>query len=113
MNSGYIPVVGAPMTFPASSTPHHRRLSSIALELTVVGSIVNRIKPSVQSLLDTGLIHDHDTLVRHAVRTNIRMSVGHLRTGSAVLEHLIANEGLLVVGAEYSLETGVVEFLDT
>lgn len=78
-----------------------------------LGSIVNRIRPSVESLLDTGLIHDRDTLVRHAVRTNIRMSVGHLRTGSAVLEHLIANEGLLVVGAEYSLETGVVEFFDT
>lgn len=78
-----------------------------------LGSIVNRIKPSVQSLLDTGLIEDHDALVRHSVRTNIRMSVGHLRTGSAVLEHLIANEGLMVVGAEYSLETGLVEFLDT
>ena len=78
-----------------------------------LGSIVNRIRPSVESLLDTGLIHDHDTLVRHAVRTNIRMSVGHLCTGSPVLEHLIANEGLLVVGAEYSLETGLVEFFDS
>ncbi len=77
-----------------------------------LGSIVNRIKPSVQSLLDAGLT-DHEALVHHAVRTNIRMSVAHLRTGSAVLEQLIAEEGLMVVGAEYSLESGLVEFFDT
>jgi carbonic anhydrase len=46
------------------------------------------------------------------VRTNIRASVDHLRHGSPVLEQLIQNDGLLVVGAEYSLETGAVEFFD-
>lgn len=30
----------------------------------------------------------------------------------AILEQLIHNEGLLVVGTEYSLETGVVDFFD-
>ena len=40
------------------------------------------------------------------------MSTNHLRHGSAVLEQLIQNDGLLVVGAEYSLETGIVEFFD-
>jgi carbonic anhydrase len=49
-------------------------------------------------------------LVREAVRANIRASVNHLRHGSQVLEELIQREGLLVVGAEYSLESGVVEF---
>jgi carbonic anhydrase len=29
-----------------------------------------------------------------------------------VLEQLIHNDGLLVVGAEYSLESGVVDFFD-
>ncbi|MDZ4724455.1 MAG: carbonic anhydrase [candidate division Zixibacteria bacterium] len=75
-------------------------------------SIVDRVRPSVEALLKTELRHDLDALVRHAVRANVRVSVDHLRHGSEVLEQLIQNEGLLVVGAEYSLETGVVEFFD-
>ena len=55
---------------------------------------------------------DHDLLVHHAVRANIRMSANHLRHGSDVLEQLIQKSGLLVVGAEYSLETGIVEFFE-
>jgi len=75
-------------------------------------SIVDRVRPSVEGLLATDLRHDPDALVRQAVRANIRASVDHLRHGSQVLEQLIQDEGLLVVGAEYSLETGVVEFFD-
>ncbi len=76
-------------------------------------SIVNRIRPSVSPLLQTELRNDLDRLKQHAVRANVAASVDHLRTGSEVLEQLIADEGLVVVGAEYSLETGVVEFFDT
>jgi carbonic anhydrase len=75
-------------------------------------SIVNRIRPSVEPLLGTELGRDPDALVRQAVRANIRMSADHLRHGSEVLEQLIQNNGLLVVGAEYSLDTGIVEFFD-
>ena len=75
-------------------------------------SIVDRIRPSVEALLSTELRHDSEALVRHAVRSNVRVSANHLRHGSGVLEHLIQSEGLLVVGAEYSLETGVVDFFD-
>lgn len=75
-------------------------------------SIVDRVRPSVEALLGTELAKDHDALVQHAVRNNIRMSVNQLRHGSALLEQLIQKEGLLVVGAEYSLETGVVQFLE-
>ena len=75
-------------------------------------SIVDRIRPSVEVLLATELRHDSDDLVRHAVRSNVRVSANHLRHGSEVLEQLIHGEGLLVVGAEYSLETGVVDFFD-
>lgn len=75
-------------------------------------SIVDRVRPSVEVLLKTELRHDTDALVRHAVRTNVSASANHLRHGSEILEQLIQNEGLLVVGAEYSLETGVVEFFD-
>jgi carbonic anhydrase len=75
-------------------------------------SIVDRVRPSVEGLLKTDLQHDLDALVRHAVRANVGVSVSHLRHGSEILEQLIEREGLLVVGAEYSLETGLVEFFD-
>ena len=74
-------------------------------------AIVERVRPSVEGLLYTELRDDMDGLVAQAVRANIRTSVNHLRHGSRVLEQLIQDEGLLVVGAEYSLQTGVVEFL--
>ena len=75
-------------------------------------SIVDRVRPSVEALLATELRHDPDALVRQAVRANIRVSVSHLRHGSEIIEGLIQTEGLLVVGAEYSLETGVVDFFE-
>jgi carbonic anhydrase len=75
-------------------------------------SIVDRIRPAVEALLTTELAHDPDALVRHGVRANIRVSANHLRHGSELLEEMIANDGLLVVGAEYLLGTGVVEFFD-
>jgi len=75
-------------------------------------SIVDRIRPSVEGLLKTELRNDLDALVKHAVRANVAASVNHLRHGSEILEQLILNDGLLVVGAEYSLETGIVEFFD-
>jgi len=74
--------------------------------------IVDRIRPSVQTLLETELRHDRATLIRQSVRANIRASVDHLRHGSQILEQLIQDDRLLVVGAEYSLETGVVEFFE-
>lgn len=75
-------------------------------------SIVSRVRPSVEGLLETGLRYDYDALVHHAVRANVRASADHLRHGSEIIEQLIQTEGLLVVGAEYSLETGLVEFFD-
>src|SRR5882762_5512150 len=75
-------------------------------------SIVDRIRPSVASLLATELRHDPQALAREAVRANIRASASHLRHGSNLIEQLIQNDELLVVGAEYSLETGMVDFFD-
>jgi carbonic anhydrase len=75
-------------------------------------SIVDRIRPSVEALLATHPGHQPDALVREAVLANIRVSANHLRHGSDVLEQLIQNDGLVVGGAEYSLETGLVAFLD-
>ncbi|MGH8506309.1 MAG: carbonic anhydrase [Stenotrophobium sp.] len=75
-------------------------------------SIVGRIQPTVETLLDTDLKKDPAALYQHAIRANVRASAGHLRHGSAILEHQIEHGGLLVVGAVYSLETGVVDFFD-
>jgi carbonic anhydrase len=73
-------------------------------------AIVDRVRPSVEGLLDGETKYDEATLVRRAVRANIRASANQLRHGSDVLEQLIQKDGLLVVGAEYSLETGAVDF---
>lgn len=73
-------------------------------------SIVDRIRPPVEALFASELRQKPDALLDEAVRANIRASVDHLRHGSEILEQLIQNDGLVVVGAEYSLETGVVEF---
>jgi carbonic anhydrase len=75
-------------------------------------SIVDRVRPSVEALLATEVRNDPDALIRDAVRANVRVSAGQLRHGSELLESLIAREGLVVVGAEYSLESGVVDFFD-
>jgi carbonic anhydrase len=75
-------------------------------------SIVDRVRPSVEPLLRTEQGHDTATLMRDAVRANVRASAGQLRHGSDILEQLIERDGLLVVGAEYSLESGEVEFFE-
>ncbi len=75
-----------------------------------LASIVDRIRPSVEPLLESGCCQNHDELVQQAVRANIRASVDQLRHGSDVLERLIRDSRLLVVGAEYSLQTGIVDF---
>lgn len=75
-------------------------------------SIVDRVRPSVAALLATELRHDREALIDQAVRSNVRASVDHLRHGSEVLERLILEGSLRVVGAEYSLETGLVDFFD-
>ncbi len=75
-------------------------------------TIVEFVRPSVESLIEQGLGDDPDVLVERAVRANIRASAERMRQGSTILEELERDDGLLIVGAEYSLETGLVEFLD-
>jgi len=74
-------------------------------------SIVDRIRPTVEDLLGDGRL-DGEELLRRSVRANVRASANQLRQGSKILEDLIRDDGLVIVGAEYSLETGVVEFFD-
>jgi len=75
-------------------------------------SIVDRIRPAVEPLLQGETEGDPVQLLERAVRANIRASADQLKHGSEVLEQLIASDGLVVVGAEYSLRTGVVDFFE-
>jgi carbonic anhydrase len=77
-----------------------------------LASIVDRVRPSVETLLETNVAKDREQLVRQAVRANVRVATSQIRHGSRILEDLHEKNGLLVVGAEYSLETGEVEFFD-
>ena len=75
-------------------------------------AIVDRIRPAVEPLLATALREQPEALVAHAVRANIRAAADHLRHGSAILERLVEHDGLLIVGAEYCLWTGMVDVFD-
>ncbi|HEX3235662.1 MAG TPA: carbonic anhydrase [Gemmatimonadales bacterium] len=75
-------------------------------------SIVDRVRPPLETLLSGRDVADPAALMAEAVRANVRASVDHLRHGSELLEELIRKDGLLVVGAEYSLESGIVTFFE-
>lgn len=75
-------------------------------------ALVDRVRPSVEALLAAEPGCDPDALVRSAVRSNVRTSVDQLRRESEILRRLVEKGDLLIVGAEYSLETGVVDFFD-
>jgi len=75
-------------------------------------SIVDFVRPSVEGLLAAGLGEDPIALAEQAVRANVRASAEQLRHGSEILEELERKERLVIVGAEYSLETGLVDFFD-
>ena len=75
-------------------------------------SIVNRIRPTIEPLFETELSEHPDRLLESAIRANIRAATNHLRHGSQLVEQLIEKDRLTIVGAEYSLETGKVDFFD-
>lgn len=75
-----------------------------------LGSIVERVRPSLEPLLKTELRHDRAALSAAAVRANVENSVDQLRRSSTILDDLTKTDGLKIVGAEYSVETGTVDF---
>jgi carbonic anhydrase len=77
-----------------------------------LGTIVDGIRPAIEKMSVAGLPNDHDALMQQAVRANIHNSTMQLRNDSDELRGLIREDGLVVLGAEYSLETGVVDFFD-
>jgi len=84
----------------------------VGLQSKHLHSIVERIRPAVEPLIATELKHQPEELARQAVRANVRIAADHLRHGSEILERLIQQNKLAVVGAEYSLESGIVDFFD-
>lgn len=74
--------------------------------------IVDRIRPAVEMVVAENAHADAGDLALRAMRANIAYSVDHLRHDSPLMEQLIRDEGVLVIGAEYSLETGEVTFFD-
>jgi carbonic anhydrase len=86
--------------------------ASPASHSTNIKSIVDRIRPSIETVLAVAPPGDHARVLNQAIRANVRASADHLRHGSPLLEQLIQSNGLMVVGAEYSLETGTVDFFD-
>jgi carbonic anhydrase len=75
-------------------------------------SIVDRIRPAVEKLVNEAITDDPLAVADAAVRANILASVRNLTHGSTMLDKLIAEEKLRIVGAEYSLETGAVSFME-
>ena len=67
-------------------------------------AIIDRIRPAVEPL-DNPSLHE-------AVAANVRRATGQLRLGSETLGQLIDSGDLTVVGAEYSIESGEVEFFE-
>jgi carbonic anhydrase len=73
--------------------------------------IVERLRPSVETVMAEGYGHDPDMLIAEVTRENVRRSVETLQDSSRIIEQLIAEENLMITGADYSLHTGVVDFL--
>ncbi len=76
-------------------------------------ALVDEIRPSITPLLSSNQTIDTAALLPHAVQANIHQSVTQLHQRSKIVQTLCQNDGLQLIGAEYSLETGAVTFFDT
>ena len=83
------------------------------LQISVnLAAIVDRIRPAVESLIEDTPGPPDEQLVARAVRANIRAAVAQMHDDSPILQDLVARGKLKIIGAEYSLTTGEVEFFD-
>jgi carbonic anhydrase len=74
-------------------------------------AIVDRIRPGVERLVAERQSEGALAVEHAAMTANVLASVDQLRHGSAIIEGLVRTDGLVIVGAWYSLETGKVDFL--
>ncbi len=82
-------------------------------ESSNLDSIVDLIRPTIEALVADGQGDDPDCLMEKAVRANVEASVRRLRDSSEIISRLERDDGLVIAGAEYSLDTGLVEFFDS
>ena len=77
-----------------------------------IRSITDRIGPHIEGMVRAAGPASDPALLREAMRVNVRASSDHLRHGSRLLENLVLAGRVVVVGAEYELETGRVHVFD-
>jgi carbonic anhydrase len=76
-------------------------------------AIVDRIRPAVEPVLVEYEDDEAENTITEAVRANVRHSVDRLQHGSLIIENLIDAGQLRIVGAEYSIENGTVDFFES
>jgi carbonic anhydrase len=75
-------------------------------------AIVDRIRPALDPVLEDHYDVEDESVVASCVRANVRASVDRLQHGSLILEQLIDANELNIIGAEYSIETGYIDFFE-
>ncbi len=75
-----------------------------------VASIVDRVTPAVLPIVKRNSYKDKDDLVHQAMRANIEQSVNGLQMRSRILRSMVDRGQIKIIGAEYSIETGAVDF---
>ena len=76
-------------------------------------AIVDRIRPALDSVLEEYYDVEDEAVIASCVRANIQASVDGLQHGSLILEQLIEAKELNIIGAEYSIETGYIDFFES
>ena len=71
-----------------------------------IGSLTERIRPAIERAVAAG-----GDVVDAAITANIELAAAELRAAQPTLARLVADGKLLIVGARYELETGLVELL--
>ncbi len=90
----------------AVSATRHALETGNSSESRNIRAITDRIAPHIEELV-------HARAPEHEIiRANVRASADHLRHSSRILEELVLAGRVQVVGAEYILETGAVDFFD-
>jgi len=78
-----------------------------------IRDIVERIQPHIHRLVSRQKgAHKREEVLRDAVRANVLASADRLRSGSRFLEDMVRDSELMIVGAEYDIRTGLVDFFD-
>lgn len=75
-----------------------------------IASIVDRVTPAVLPIVQRKQFKDRNDLIHQAMRANVEQSVNGLQMRSRFLRDLVNKGKIKIVGAEYSIETGVVDF---